>query len=604
MPRPRKSSTGKTSFGKRSEAEKSFYHKKKERYDSKSEDKRPRPSRSADQYSSGSPRFSKTGKPSFGRKEEGTGGFSKRSDRKDEGSSFGKRPFQRRDSDSTSKPPFRKREAGSFSKDGERPNPFEKKPFERRDGSEGGEKPPFKRREAGSFSKDGERPNRFEKKPFERRDRNEGGEKPPFKRREAGSFSKDGERPNRFEKKPFERRDRSEGGEKPPFKRREAGSFSKDGERSNRFEKKPFERRDRNEGDEKPAFRKRESSSFDSKSESKSTDKPRFEKKSFERKDRTEGDEKPAFRKIETSSLDSKAEGKSTDKPRFEKKSFEGKGGDEKSSTRGDSYGLPYKRKTFNKTTDLKTTKRNAPVAKQKSDPDLIRLNKFLANSGVASRREADELIKMGLVTVNGETITEMGYRVKLTDEVRYEGKKLKAEKPVYILLNKPKGFITTTDDPQDRNTVMALVANAGKERIYPIGRLDRNTTGLLMLTNDGDLADKLTHPSYGVKKIYKVELDKPLSKNDFVKIKEGVHLEEGRAMIDDLAIIGDDNKVIGLELHIGWNRIVRRIFESLDYQVIKLDRVVYAGLDKKDLGRGQWRFLKPEEVVALKHFK
>lgn len=227
-----------------------------------------------------------------------------------------------------------------------------------------------------------------------------------------------------------------------------------------------------------------------------------------------------------------------------------------------------------------------------------------MANSGVGSRREADEMIKLGLVTVNGETITEMGHKVKITDEVRYEGKKLKAEKPVYILLNKPKGFITTTDDPQERNTVMNLVASAGKERIYPVGRLDRNTTGLLLLTNDGDLADKLTHPSYNVKKIYKVELDKPLTKNDFIKIKDGVYLEEGRAMVDDLAIIGDDNKVVGIELHIGWNRIVRRIFESLDYQVEKLDRVVYAGLDKKDLGRGQWRFLKPEEVVTLKHFK
>jgi len=604
MPRPRKSSTGKTSFGKRSEAEKSFYHKKKERYDSKSEDKRPRAPRSADQYSSSSPRSSKTGKPSFGRKEEGAGGFSQRTDRKDEGSAFGKRPFQRRDSDSTSKPPFRKREAGSFSRDGERPNRFEKKPFERRDRNEGGQTP-FKKREAGSFSRDGERPNRFEKKPFERRDRKEGDEKPPFKKREAGSFSKDGERTNRFEKKPFERRDRKEGDEKPPFKKREAGSFSKDGERPNRFEKKPFERRERNEGDEKPPFKKREAGSF-----SKDGERPnRFEKKPFERRERNEGDEKPAFRKRESNSFDSKSEdkpeGKSEDKPRFEKKSFERKKeGDENSPAKGDNFGLPYKRKTFNRTTDIKTTKRNAPAAKQKSDPDLIRLNRFLANSGVGSRREADELIKMGLVTVNGETVTEMGHKVKLTDEVRYEGKKLKAEKPVYILLNKPKGFITTTDDPQDRNTVMALVANAGKERIYPVGRLDRNTTGLLMLTNDGDLADKLTHPSYGVKKIYKVELDKPLSKNDFVKIKDGVHLEEGRAMVDDLAIIGDDNKVVGLELHIGWNRIVRRIFESLDYQVIKLDRVVYAGLDKKDLGRGQWRFLKPEEVVALKHFK
>jgi 23S rRNA pseudouridine2605 synthase len=235
---------------------------------------------------------------------------------------------------------------------------------------------------------------------------------------------------------------------------------------------------------------------------------------------------------------------------------------------------------------------------------DLIRLNKFISNSGVCSRREADELIRMGLVTVNGQVVTEMGHKVKPNDDVRYEGKRLKAEKPVYVLLNKPKGFITTTDDPQERKTVMNLVAGACKERIYPVGRLDRNTTGLLLFTNDGDLADKLTHPSYNVKKIYKVELDRPLTKADFQKIVDGVHLEEGRATIDDIAIVSDDGKTVGIELHIGWNRIVRRIFEALGYLVEKLDRVVYAGLDKKDLKRGHWRFLKPEEVVHLKHFK
>jgi 23S rRNA pseudouridine2605 synthase len=192
---------------------------------------------------------------------------------------------------------------------------------------------------------------------------------------------------------------------------------------------------------------------------------------------------------------------------------------------------------------------------------------------------------------------------VKPTDDVRYEVRKLKAEQPVYVLLNKPKGFITTTDDPEERNTVMQLVASACKERIYPVGRLDRNTTGLLLLTNDGDLADKLTHPSYNAKKIYKVELDKPLSKTDFDKIKEGIQLEEGKAIVDDLASVSDDKKTVGIEIHIGWNRIVRRIFEALGYEVLKLDRVMYAGLDKKDLGRGQWRFLKPEEVVMLKHF-
>ena len=239
-----------------------------------------------------------------------------------------------------------------------------------------------------------------------------------------------------------------------------------------------------------------------------------------------------------------------------------------------------------------------------RKDDGLTRLNKYIANSGVGSRREADELIKMGLIKVNGIVITELGTKVKQGDEVRYEDRVLKAEKPVYILLNKPKGFITTTDDPQERNTVMGLVAGACKERIYPVGRLDRNTTGLLLLTNDGDLADKLTHPSYKAKKVYKAELDRPLTKNDFQKVVEGVHLEEGRALVDDLAIISDDHKTVGIEIHIGWNRVVRRIFEALGYEVGKLDRSVFAGLDKKDLSRGQWRFLKPDEVVRLKHFK
>lgn len=233
-----------------------------------------------------------------------------------------------------------------------------------------------------------------------------------------------------------------------------------------------------------------------------------------------------------------------------------------------------------------------------------IRLNRYIANSGVCSRREADELIAMGLVTVNGKTVTEMGYKVNPGDEVRYENRVLKAEKPVYILLNKPKGYLTTTDDPQERNTVMDIVGKAVKERIYPVGRLDRNTTGLLLLTNDGDLADKLMHPSYNVKKIYKVTLDRPLTKADFQRILDGVSLEEGRATVDDLAIVSDDGKTVGLEIHIGWNRVVRRVFEALGYTVTKLDRSVYAGLDKKDLPRGHWRFLRQDEIVRLKHYQ
>jgi len=237
-------------------------------------------------------------------------------------------------------------------------------------------------------------------------------------------------------------------------------------------------------------------------------------------------------------------------------------------------------------------------------EPEKIRLNRYISNSGVCSRREADELIKMGLVSVNGTVITEMGYKVNRKDVVKYDGKTLRAEKPVYILMNKPKGFLTTTKDPQERNTVMQIIAGAVKERVYPVGRLDRNTTGLLLLTNDGELTDKLSHPSYGVKKIYRVELDKPLTKTDFQKILDGIQLEEGKAMVDDLAIVSDDGKTVGIEIHIGWNRVIRRIFERLEYQVVKLDRSVFAGLDKKDLSRGHWRFLTQEEVVRLKHYK
>ena len=238
------------------------------------------------------------------------------------------------------------------------------------------------------------------------------------------------------------------------------------------------------------------------------------------------------------------------------------------------------------------------------SDPEILRLNRYIANSGLCSRREADEYIKMGLVTVNGKVVIELGHKVNRSDEVRYEDRILKPEKPVYILMNKPKGFLTTTKDPEERSTVMQILGGAVRERVYPVGRLDRNTTGLLLLTNDGDLADKLMHPSYNVKKIYKVELDRPITKTDFKKVLEGVHLEEGRAMVDDLAIVSDDSKTLGIEIHIGWNRVIRRIFESLQYDVVKLDRSVYAGLDKKDLPRGHWRYLKKEEVVILKHYK
>ena len=240
---------------------------------------------------------------------------------------------------------------------------------------------------------------------------------------------------------------------------------------------------------------------------------------------------------------------------------------------------------------------------KMESEDNLIRLNKYIANSGICSRREADSLISQGLVTLNGEVCTELGRKVKKTDRVVYQGRKINPEKPVYVLLNKPKDFITTTDDPMDRKTVMNLVGNACEERIFPVGRLDRNTTGLLLFTNDGELAAKLSHPSNEIKKIYQVTLDKPLTKKDEEAIIEGLTLEDGKANVDDMQVLSLDRTILGLEIHIGRNRIVRRIFAHLGYEVTALDRVVYAGLDKKDLKRGHYRFLSEQEVIRLKFF-
>ncbi len=236
------------------------------------------------------------------------------------------------------------------------------------------------------------------------------------------------------------------------------------------------------------------------------------------------------------------------------------------------------------------------------NDEGGIRLNKYIARAGLASRREADELIKTGVVEVNGKIVQEMGYKVQPTDVVRFDGREIKAEKKVYVLLNKPKGFITTTKDEKGRKTVMDLVANASPYRIYPVGRLDRPTTGVLLLTNDGEMAKKLTHPKHDVKKIYHVTLDKNLSTGDFHKIMEGIELEEGKAIVDKISYIdGKKKNEIGLEIHIGWNRVIRRIFTEIGYEVTKLDRVYFAGLTKKGVKRGNWKILTEQEVNYLK---
>ena len=257
-------------------------------------------------------------------------------------------------------------------------------------------------------------------------------------------------------------------------------------------------------------------------------------------------------------------------------------------------------KKPFNKPGEKPFVKRlkKAPV-----DDGTIRLNKYVANAGIASRREADELIKTGIVTVNGQVITEMGYKVQPDDEVRFDGRKISSEKNVYFVLNKPKGFISTSNDEKGRKTVMDLMSTATTARIFPVGRLDRQTTGVLLFTNDGYLTKKLTHPSHDIKKVYHVTLDKKLTANDLADIKKGVRLiPEGIAVVDEISFIeGRPKTEIGVELHIGWNRVVRRIFETKGYTVEALDRVSFAGLTKKTLQRGDFRKLTELEVNFLK---
>lgn len=283
---------------------------------------------------------------------------------------------------------------------------------------------------------------------------------------------------------------------------------------------------------------------------------------------------------------------------------------------RADLKAKPAGKKTFPKKiapSEKKQHEEIAPVyAADEVITDQIRLNKYLSHAGVASRRAADELIKEGRVTVNGGVITEMGYKVKVKDKVAFDGKLLSLEKKYYILLNKPKDFITTVKDEKDRKTVMHLLRGAYERinaveqpRLYPVGRLDRNTTGVLLVTNDGELAQHLTHPSSEVQKIYHVILNRNLSKDDFDKIADGgVVLEDGIAEVDEIAYPNPKSKAeVGIQIHTGKNRFIRRLFEALGYEVEKLDRVFFAGLTKKDLPRGKWRFLREDEVRLLKHF-
>ncbi len=267
-------------------------------------------------------------------------------------------------------------------------------------------------------------------------------------------------------------------------------------------------------------------------------------------------------------------------------------------------YGQPRRQHTPGYNPNAKySLKKRIEYKEENIDPnEPIRLNKYLANAGVCSRREADEYIQAGAVLVNGTVVTELGTKVLRSDEVKFRDQPVTMEKKVYVLLNKPKDYVTTSDDPQQRKTVMDLVKNACEERIYPVGRLDRNTTGVLLLTNDGDLASKLTHPKFLKKKVYHVYLDKPVTATDLQKIAEGIELEDGEVHADAIEYASPtDEKQVGIEIHSGKNRIVRRIFESLGYRVVKLDRVQFAALTKKNLRRGDWRFLTQKEVEMLR---
>ncbi len=388
----------------------------------------------------------------------------------------------------------------------------------------------------------------------------------------TGSFNNE-ERPKRSygasgDKKPFASRgsSQSEGGEKS-FKRSSEGGFKKSGS---------FGGNSRGEGGK--TFKRNTGEGFKSGGS--------FKK----RGESSEGGEKRYNRPTASSRTWS-------EKPDFKNKPYRDRD-EQRSTSRGDEQ------RNFNEERPTRVLRGRKKSETNKEESHLIRLNRYISNAGICSRRKADELIAAGVVSVNGEVVSELGFKVDpAKDVIRYNGETLKREKMVYVLLNKPKDYITTTDDPQERRTVMHLVEKASRERIYPVGRLDRNTTGLLLMTNDGELADKLSHPRNSITKIYQVELNKSLTQGDLNKISFGLELEDGLIKPDTVSYVqGGSKREVGIQIHSGKNRIVRRIFEHLGYEVVKLDRTIYANLTKKDLPRGRWRYLDEKEIIQLKH--
>lgn len=422
---------------------------------------------------------------------------------------------------------------------------------------------------------------------MEREKRNFGGRKP-----ERGQAPSREKRPRR--EGPREERDSSQRTFSRGFNR-EQGSYERRSERPKeikfdrdnsreRPERRSFERRDERGGERN--FERRDNFT-DRRNERRGED--RFERRGEDRRRDDRGERRFDRR------TDDRRGGE-----RFERRDnrFERRGDDRRSDNRYERRGDD--RRGGSRFSSPKIVKR------ENNDDGLIRLNKYISNSGICSRRDADVLIAAGAVTVNGNIVTEMGYKVSPEDIIVYGGERLVNEKKKYLLLNKPKGYITTSDDPQKRKTVMNLIHGACKERIYPVGRLDRNTTGILLFTNDGEMAKKLTHPSFGARKVYHVETDKNVTQADLTRLVEGIELEDGLTVVDQAHFVGDglDKKKIGIEIHSGKNRIVRRLFEYLGYEVVKLDRVVFAGLTKKELPKGTYRFLTEKEVGFLKMLK
>lgn len=500
-----------------------------------------------------------------------------------------KRTFDKSRSSSSDKP-----ERSSFKKDDAKP----RRSFADKDrkSNAGSDKSFSKYRSDKSFSSD--KKDKFKKsdKPFRERKsfdpafKKDEGDKPK-RSYEKKSYSdsdsrerKPYNRDSKFEKKPYARDDKykKDDGDKPK-RSYDKSYFDKDSRDKKKYDgdsKRDVGSYSRNDKYKKDDDSKPRRSS--------SEERPRFDKDSKDRKpffkkdDKRDSYDKPRYKKDGDDHHESK---------RFKKDEFsEGRGFKGHDKDKKDFKERSYKKKEH-----------DGRTKKHSNDDGLIRLNKYLANAGISSRRDADTLILSGTVKVNGKVIDTLGYKVKPDDVVTYADAAIKNERKVYLLLNKPKDFITTTDDPQERRTVMELVRTACKERIYPVGRLDRNTTGLLLFTNDGDMATKLMHPKHEIRKVYHVTLNKPLRGEDYKAISEGLELEDGPVKIDDIAFVGEGKKEIGLEIHSGRNRIVRRIFEHLGYEVIKLDRVTYAGLTKKDLPRGKYRFLTEKEISFLK---